>query len=115
MDARRLSHFRELLVSERSRLVAELRRIAVATSVDEHDALELSREPEPGPSGGTFEDDAAIASRESVAISDIDRALRMLREEPDRYGICVICGRRIGMARLEVIPTTRYCGRHAPK
>ena len=54
MDARRLSHFRELLVSERSRLVAELRRIAVATSVDEHDALELSREPEPGPSGGTF-------------------------------------------------------------
>ena len=115
MDARRRAYFRERLTSERSRLVDELRRIAVATAVDEHDAQEPGREPEPGPSGGTFEDDAAIASRESVAISDIDRALRMLREDPNRYGVCVICGRRIGMARLEVIPTTRYCERHAPK
>ena len=115
MDARRRAHFRELLTSERHRIVDELRRIAVATSIDEHDALEPGVEPEPGPSGSTFEDDAAIASRESVAIADIDRALRVLQEEPSRYGLCVICGRRIGMARLEVIPTTRYCERHAPK
>lgn len=115
MDARRRTHFKELLTSERHRIVDELRRIAVATSIDEHDSLEPGVEPEPGPVGGTFEDDDAIAAREAVAISDIDRALRMLEEEPNRYGLCVICGRRIGMARLEVIPTTRYCERHAPK
>ena len=115
MDARRRAHFKELLTTERHRIVDELRRIAVATSIDERDALEPGTEPEPGPSGSSFEDDAAIASRESVAISDIDRAIRLLEEEPSRYGICVICGRRIGMARLEVIPTTRFCDRHAPK
>ena len=114
MDARRLAHFRALLTSERKRLVDELERIAVATSVDEHEPVETRDQPEPGPSGGTFEDDAAIATRESVALSDIDRALRLLEEEPNRYGVCVTCGRRIGMARLEVVPTTRYCERHAP-
>ena len=115
MDARRRAHFRELLTAERKRIVDELRRIAVAAAVDERDAFEPGVAPEPGPSGSTFEDDAAVANRESVAISDIDHALRLLREEPTRYGACVICGRRIGMARLEVVPTTRYCERHAPK
>jgi RNA polymerase-binding transcription factor DksA len=115
MDPRRQTHFRELLTTERKRVVEELRRIAIATSVDERDALEPGVEPEPGPSGSTFEDDAAIATHESVAISNIDRALRLLEEEPNRYGVCITCGRRIGMARLEAVPTTRYCQRHASK
>lgn len=114
MDPRRQAHFRALLSAERKRVLDELNRIAIATSVDEHDAIEPGIEPEPGPSGSTFEDDAAIATRESVALSDIDRALRLLDEEPNRYGVCIICGRRIGMARLEVVPTTRHCERHAP-
>jgi len=115
MDVRRQAHFRELLVTARKRIVDELRRIAIATSVDERDALEPGVSSEPGPSGSSFEDDAAIATRESVSLSDIDHALRLLEEDPNRYGVCIICGRRIGMARLEVVPTTRHCERHAPK
>jgi RNA polymerase-binding transcription factor DksA len=114
MNVRRRTHFKDLLTAERKRVSAELERIAIAAAVDERDVANPGDEPEPGPSGGTLEDDAAIASRQSIELSNIDHALRLLDEEPDRFGICVTCGRRIGVARLEVVPATRYCGRHAP-
>jgi RNA polymerase-binding transcription factor DksA len=114
VDARRQAHFKELLLAERGSVAEELRRIAAVVAPGDVGLAEPGDEPDPGPSGGTFEDDLAIAARAPAALSRIDAALRLLEEEPDRYGVCITCGKRIGTARLEIMPATRFCEGHPP-
>lgn len=44
-------------------------------------------------------------------LDDIEKALE--RMDTGSYGICEICGDAIGPDRLEVMPATRFCIRHA--
>jgi RNA polymerase-binding transcription factor DksA len=116
MDACKRAHFAKLLEQERRLRSNTLDRIA-ATSVilaDAESSEPPGDEPTPGATGGAAEDDAAIAAREAAALKEIDGAVRLMSEEPDRYGICIICGEEIAINRLEIVPTTRYCERHAP-
>ncbi|CAN5300792.1 hypothetical protein BH23GEM4_BH23GEM4_19000 [soil metagenome] len=50
-----------------------------------------------------------LAEMEGRRLTEIDDALRRLREEPEEFGVCDRCGETISMARLEAIPTARFC------
>jgi DnaK suppressor protein len=60
-----------------------------------------------------FDQAAELAMRNNVAhmLREVEDALS--RFEADTYGICVNCGERIDIARLEAIPHTSLCLRCA--
>ncbi len=115
MDARKRAHFAKLLEKERQRRSNTLDRIAATSAIlaGVDSTQTPGDETTPGATGAAPEDDAALAAREGAALREIDEALRLMSEEPDRYGICTICGEDIAINRLEIVPTTRYCERHA--
>ncbi len=53
------------------------------------------------------EKDESILEQVEGELIDIDRALA--RIEDGTYGTCEACGKPIGDARLEAIPTARFC------
>ncbi|HEV7589086.1 MAG TPA: TraR/DksA C4-type zinc finger protein [Longimicrobium sp.] len=59
------------------------------------------------------EQDFLLASVEGRRLYQIDEALERLYREPEAFGVCEVCGRDIGVERLEVIPETRLCAEHA--
>ncbi len=115
MTAATRAHYVNLLLNERSRLAHTLDEIADASPGP--DGLAVEHVPgidaDAGGAGAGHEDDDAIALRESAALAEVDEAIRLLYEEPQQYGVCVRCGRPISAARLELVPTTRVCERHA--
>lgn len=56
-----------------------------------------------------FERQKELSIRENAEsrFQDIEDALRKLDE--GRYGTCEVCGNPINKARLEAVPTARYC------
>jgi DnaK suppressor protein len=52
---------------------------------------------------------AAMLSRLSSTLVDIDRSLRAMSE--GSYGVCTRCGEPIAIKRLQVIPWAAYCVR----
>jgi len=104
-------HFRDLLIADRAAtegLVADLGRdvetiVAARRSVstdDEHD-----------PEGVTlaFErsQTEALITQASNRLAQIDAALARL--DDGSYGTCEVCGKPIGVARLEARPAARTC------
>src|SRR5215207_1305936 len=59
------------------------------------------------------EQDFLLASVEGRRLYQIDEALSRLYKTPEEFGVCTVCGRDIGVERLEVIPETRLCADHA--
>lgn len=55
---------------------------------------------------------ADLDDREEKEIAAIDHALSMM--ETGQYGSCEVCGKRINKKRLDAIPWTVFCGKHAP-
>ena len=53
----------------------------------------------------------ALAAQLREQLDEVERALARLDE--GTYGRCEVCGEPIGDARLEVMPTTRFCIDHA--
>lgn len=109
MNARQRLHFETLLREERARIVAMLGDFADPPGV----AGAPGDEFQSGTTGAGPDDDAAIIAREGAALIEVVAALRILRESPERYGLCVTCGRSISVARLAVVPATRHCERHS--
>jgi RNA polymerase-binding transcription factor DksA len=64
---------------------------------------------------GTESFQSEMASRhrsaESRTLREIDLALKRIAD--GSYGLCVICGKPIAKARLEVMPHARHCIKHA--
>lgn len=54
-----------------------------------------------------------LASVEGRRLYQIDEALSRIYKTPESFGVCTVCGRDIGMERLEVIPETTLCAEHA--
>jgi DnaK suppressor protein len=50
---------------------------------------------------------AAMLSRLSSTLAEIDRALRAISE--GEYGVCADCGEPIALKRLQVMPWATYC------
>jgi DnaK suppressor protein len=54
---------------------------------------------------------AGLDAQEKEEIEAIDHALSMM--ETGRYGFCEVCGKPITLKRLEAIPWTVLCSKHA--
>jgi len=111
MKATRRAHFRALLESERDRLqelLAEANTVPTLVS-----AAPPGEESEPGVAGAAAVDDTALIARVSASLADVQRALQLLATQPEDYGVCTACGAPIAEGRLELVPTTRRCARHA--
>lgn len=81
-------------------------------------AGDLSRVPSHMADAGSYADEAdtdfQVAERNSDRINLIDEALHRLRERPDAYGVCQVCGEAIEVERLRLVPWTVHCAEHAP-
>lgn len=53
----------------------------------------------------------ALANSFSDTLNDVERALQKL--DDGTYGACEVCAKDIGDARLEAMPSARYCIDHA--
>jgi RNA polymerase-binding protein DksA len=49
----------------------------------------------------------ALATQLRETLADVEEALRLIDE--GTYGACEVCGKPIGEARLEAMPTARRC------
>ncbi|MDM7255691.1 MAG: TraR/DksA C4-type zinc finger protein [Paracoccus sp. (in: a-proteobacteria)] len=54
---------------------------------------------------------SALGHAEELELRQIDAALARIEE--GEYGFCVTCGAEIEPARLELLPATPFCAKHA--
>lgn len=105
-----------LLLTERDRLQTDLNS-AVDERREAGDSSDLSTLKSHPADSGTQEDEAdtdlRIAERASDRINHIDAALTRLREQPEDYGRCEVCGDSIQPERLRLVPWTTRCAEHA--
>lgn len=104
MEASKLEHFKQLLLTELGRHaqhVSEDQAAALdAASDDAKESADLA-------SRDVIEEMALrLGDQESQMVADVDQAL--LRIEEGSYGICARCGHAIDERRLEALPTARY-------
>lgn len=59
--------------------------------------------------------DFLVAERSTERLNLIDAALDRLREHPESYGRCEVCGEPIDLERLRMVPWTRHCVDDAPE
>lgn len=101
---------REKLRRERAEAERVIRSVAPASEVDRStadraDIANIAIEKGAGD---------LVISIESAAVREIDKALAVLDADPEAYGRCEVCGKRIPGARLDVLPATRHCADHSP-
>ena len=104
MEASKLEHFKQFLLTELGRHeqhVSEDQAAALdAASDDAKESADLASR------GVTEEMALKLGDQESQMVADIDQAL--LRIEEGSFGICSRCGRAIEERRLEALPTARH-------
>ena len=103
MNASRLEHFKQLLLSDlqlHARHVGEEQ--ARALEIDNDDA----KSSDQAIRDVIQELALKLGDRESTAVAEIDQALMRMKE--GSYGLCVRCGKAIEERRLEAVPTARY-------
>lgn len=116
MDNELRNELELLLLEERDRLQADL-HTALDEGREANDSGDLSNlKSHPADSGtqeAEVDTDLRIAERATDRITHIDAALTRLREQPEDYGQCEVCGRAIEAARLRLVPWTTRCAEHA--
>ena len=55
------------------------------------------------------EKELLLLSTEGRRLYEIDAALRRLYRDPERFGVCERCGRKIDFERLAIVPWARHC------
>jgi DnaK suppressor protein len=105
MDAKKLEHFRSVLLEQlrqHSDNVREDQAAALEAGADDgvKDSVDMSQQD--------LSQELAfrLGERESQAVADIDQAL--LRIDEGTYGQCQRCGKPIDERRLDAVPTARY-------
>jgi DnaK suppressor protein len=100
MDAQKLEHFRNLLLTQ-------LRQYSEQIRTDQAAALELYDDGVKDSVDLSVQDlNKEIALRLGGRSSQVDQALLRIKE--GRYGICARCSQPIDERRLEALPTARY-------
>ena len=117
--ASKASSAAKFLADQRAELVAERASYVEAAESLLQEAEMLAEDMEPGDiqfdeesgEGDTVsverERDLALSASARQTVDDIERALAKI-DDPT-YGLCVTCGDRIPVARLEVIPWAEQC------
>ena len=108
------SQIERKLLAERARLQREIERLTTPPTDVAGGHGRLGDDEVASTAGTNAEVDHAIAAHESRELEDVERALSQLHEDPDHFGLCATCARPIPIARLQVVPGTRYCRKHAP-
>jgi DnaK suppressor protein len=110
METEQVRRFRKRLIERRDELL-ELHRNVEET---QRALAEPDIEPEETAQKGSIGDVLAdLDDREEKEISAIDRALSMM--EKGQYGFCEVCGKPIAKKRLDAIPWTVFCSKHASR
>jgi RNA polymerase-binding transcription factor DksA len=114
MTRTRAKQLERHLVAERARLQREVERLTTPPTDASGDHGRFGDDEIASTAGTSAEVDHAIAAHESRELEDVERALIQLHQDPDHYGVCATCGHPIPIARLRLVPGTRYCRIHAP-
>lgn len=101
------------LLSERARLQREIEQLTTPPRDASEVRGRFGDDEVTSTAGTSAEVDDALAVRASRELDDVDRALVQLHEDPDHFGLCATCARPIPIARLRLVPGTRYCRTHA--
>lgn len=104
MDAEKLEHFRNLLISQLRQHTEQVRTDQATASQMYDDGVKDSVDL--SVSDLNKEIALRLGERSSQVVADIDQAL--LRMKEGNYGICIRCGEPINERRLEAVPTARY-------
>ena len=113
LTATQLQHLEQRLHEERARLLEQVRDFVSEESSQDSQLLagDLSNSPthpaDLGTDVASEELEAAISTRRSAELADIDDALQRLATSPDTFGLDEDTGREIPFARLELIPHAR--------
>ena len=103
------------LLAERARLQREIERLTTPPTDAAGSHGRFGDDEIASTAGTNGEVDRALAAHASRELDDVDRALTQLHADPDQFGRCATCLRPIPLARLRLIPGTRYCLTHAPE
>ncbi len=108
----RLKQFRQLLITERAKVVGEIKSLAEDVSKNPRDASgDLSAYPVhmADMAADTYDRELSIniVSSEQEVLYQIDEALK--RMEEGAYGICQQCDSAITMSRLKAVPYASMC------
>jgi len=107
--SKQMIRLRERLIKRRDELLGIQRN----NEETQHTLAEPDIEPEETAQKGSIADVLAdLDDREEKEIEAIDHALSMM--ETGQYGSCEVCGKPIGKKRLDAIPWTAFCSKHAP-
>jgi len=117
MNEQERGRIEQLLLRERTRILDNIEAFdeRVQDLRDRAGELSLYRfhPADVGSESQEQEQDFLLTSVEGRRLYQIDEALQRLYRTPDEFGKCSVCGRRIEMERLEVIPETTLCAEHA--
>ena len=100
-----IQRLKKKLLQRKTYLIGELNsRISEASSSSDAQLTDLM-----DIASDSFDDELAmsLASVEREEIVEIDEAL--IEIKAGKYGICDVCGRAIGMKRLEMVPFSILC------
>lgn len=114
MSALDLSHLEDRLLEERDRAIRDIHKAEREEMNGQRESAgELSRFPthpaDAASDAQEIEKDLANVNRESEQVARIDEALRVLRRNPDDYGVCERCESEIAPERMDLVPWTRLC------
>jgi RNA polymerase-binding transcription factor DksA len=107
-----LQKLRERLESERDRHLRQAEELAAEADLlaSEREQGDTQFDEESG-EGDTVnverERDLALSASARQTVEDIERALRQMSD--NTFGLCITCGDRIPLARLEVLPWAVQC------
>ena len=107
-DQTELSTLRAQLEDERARLASQISVLDVghdqSLAYDENFADSGQVAAEQG-------ENKALLNQLNEQLADVERALAKM--DKGTYGLCERCGEPIAEARLEAMPATRFCIKHA--
>ena len=105
MDKKMVESAGRLLRSQRNGLLEKFRRVEEhLETIAEDRESELEERAQEERSARLL---ASLDDRTVRAVREIDAALQRLAA--GKYGLCETCGKKIQVARLRVLPATRFC------
>lgn len=112
LNKQQLKQFRQLLITERSKIVDEIRSIADETSKSPRDAsgdLSAYTVHMADMAADTYERELSInmVSSEQEVLYQIDDALKRIEE--GTFGVCQQCSKPILLSRLKAVPYASMC------
>lgn len=111
MDSKTLAEFREILETERRRLLKDVQRNEKAIRHDDGESeggagrAHSNHMADQGSDEAEYETKLLLSATQMENLREIDEALQ--RIEDGVYGICEVTGEEINLDRLRAIPTAR--------